>query len=93
MTLPLATIILHIWTPIANLGFLVASGDYASRLCKRLEMTISTLIDLCLYATLFVLFMVFFGIPSIGKYQKKETIIISSKELTNGIEAPAITLG
>ena len=41
---------------------------------------------------LFVLFLVFFGIPSIEKYLDKQTIMVSSEEQTNGIEAPAITL-
>ena len=46
----------------------------------------------CLYGLLFFLFMVFFGVPSIQKYQKQETIFVSSRELTNGIEAPAVTI-
>ena len=49
-------------------------------------------IDLFLYVILFVLLMVFFGIPSVQKYQSKETIFISSQKLTNGIEAPAVTI-
>ena len=49
-------------------------------------------IELFLYGLLLVLFMVFFGIPSIQKYQSKETIFISTREFTNGIEAPAITV-
>ena len=57
-----------------------------------MALTISTSIDLFLYGLLFVLFMVFFGIPSIQKYQNKETIFLSSKKLTNGIEAPAVTI-
>ena len=40
---------------------------------------------------LFVLFLVFFGVPSIEKFLEKQTIVISSEEETNGIEAPAIT--
>ena len=48
-------------------------------------------IDLFLYVLLLALFMVFFGIPSIQKYQRKETIVISSRKLTNGIAAPAVT--
>ena len=51
----------------------------------------TTSIDLLLYGLLFVLFMAFFGIPSIEKYRKKETIVLSSEKMTNGIEAPAIT--
>ena len=44
-----------------------------------------------LQVVLLVLFMIFFGVPSIEKYLDKQTIAISSKEQTNGIEAPAIT--
>ena len=40
---------------------------------------------------LFVLFLIFFGIPSVEKYLEKQTIVISSEEQTNGIKAPAIT--
>ena len=57
-----------------------------------MALAVSTSIDLFLYGLLFVLFMVFFGIPSIEKYQKKETIFIKSEKMTNGIDAPAISL-
>ena len=39
-----------------------------------------------------MVFLAFFGVPAIQKYQKKETIIVSSKKFTNGIEAPALTI-
>ena len=57
-----------------------------------MALTVSTSIDLFLYGLLFVLFMVFFGIDSIEKYQKKDTIFVTSQESTNGIEAPAVSL-
>ena len=57
-----------------------------------MALTMSTSIDLFLYGLLFVLFMVFFGIPSIEQYQKKETIFITSEKMTNGFDAPAISL-
>ena len=38
------------------------------------------------------IFLVFFGFPAIEKYQKKETITVSSEKFTNGIEAPALTI-
>ena len=57
-----------------------------------MTLTMSTSIDLFLYGLLFVLFMVFFGIPSIEQYRKKETIFITSEKMTNGIDAPAISL-
>ena len=45
-----------------------------------------------LYGLLFLLFMVLFGIPTVQKFQRQETIFISSRKLTNGIEAPAVTI-
>ena len=51
-----------------------------------------TSLNLLLYVLLFVLFMIFFGYPSIVKYQKEETIITSTEKKTNGIEAPAVTI-
>ena len=45
-----------------------------------------------LQIALFVIFLIFFGIPSVEKYLAKETIVISSEEKTNGIEAPSITI-
>ena len=59
---------------------------------RVMALTMSTSIDLFLYGLLFVLFMVFFGIPSIEQYRKKETIFITSEKMTNGIDAPAISL-
>ena len=53
---------------------------------------IATAIDFSLYGLLFVLFMVFFGVPSIEKYQRKDTIFVTSKVSTNGIEAPAVSI-
>ena len=57
-----------------------------------MALTMACSIDLFLYSILLALFMVFFGIPSVQKYQDKETIILSTQKLTNGIEAPAITI-
>ena len=47
---------------------------------------------LVLHIVLFVLFWRFFGDPSVEKYLAQETIVISSHEKTNGIQAPAITI-
>ena len=44
-----------------------------------------------LQIVLFVLFFVFFGVPAVQKYKKKDTIIVTSEEDTDGIEAPAVT--
>ena len=57
-----------------------------------MALTMVTSINLLLYVLLFVLFMIFFGYPSIVQYQKEETIIISTEKKTNGIEAPAVTI-
>ena len=48
--------------------------------------------QLLLQIVLLALFVKFFGVPSVEKYLAKETIVISSEEQTNGIEAPAITI-
>ena len=56
-----------------------------------MALTMGSSIELFLYGLLLVLFMVFFGIPSVEKYLSKETIFISSRKYTNGIEAPAVT--
>ena len=51
----------------------------------------ASFMEMSLYGIFLVLFMVFFGIPSVEKYQRQETIFLSSRKLTNGIEAPAVT--
>ena len=48
--------------------------------------------NLSLHIVLFVIFLNYFGVPSVQKYLDKETIVISSEEQTNGIESPAITI-
>ena len=58
---------------------------------KRLSPALVFYFNIFLQLTLFVIFLAFFGIPSVVKYLDQETIIISSEEETNGIEAPAIT--
>ena len=58
----------------------------------RMSPTLKLSLDFILHLFLFVLFLVFFGIPTVHKYLAKETIVISSVEETNGIEAPAITI-
>ena len=56
-----------------------------------MALTMASFMETSLYGLLLVLFMVFFGIPSVEKYQRQETIFLSSRKLTNGIEAPAVT--
>ena len=58
---------------------------------KKLRPILVSYFNIFLQLALFVIFMVFFGIPSITKYLDQETMVISSEEETNGIEAPAIT--
>ena len=55
--------------------------------CKEVSIAIKVILQIAL----FILFLIFFGIPAVQKYVKKDTIIISSEEDTNGIEAPAVT--
>ena len=57
-----------------------------------MALTMASFLEMSLYGLLLGLFMVFFGIPSVQKYQSKETISLSSQKFTNGIEAPAVTL-
>ena len=40
---------------------------------------------------LFLVFLFYFGIPAVEKYLREETIVITSREDTGGIEAPAVT--
>ena len=58
---------------------------------KNCYKTVELGTHLILHAVLFVIFMRFFGVPSVKKYLDMETIVISSEEQTNGIAAPAIT--
>ena len=61
-------------------------------LCETMASAKTISINILLYGLLFVFFMVFFGVPSITKYHKKETISVTTRKLTNGIEAPAVTI-
>ena len=58
---------------------------------KKLHPTLVFYFNIILQIVLFVIFLIFFGMPSVAKYLDQETIVISSEEKTNGIEAPAIT--
>ena len=44
-----------------------------------------------LQVTLIVLFLYYFGEPGLKRFQDKQTTIVTSEELTEGIEAPAIS--
>ena len=54
--------------------------------------TVLLFFHLILHIVLFVLFWRFFGDPSVEKYIAEETIVISSHEKTNGIQAPRVYL-
>ena len=56
-----------------------------------MALTFASSIELFLYALFLLLFMIFFGIPSVEKYQREETVFVSSRKLTNGFQAPALT--
>ena len=58
---------------------------------KRMAKLSSTL-KVFLQIALLGIFLVFFGFPAIEKYQKKETITVSSEKFTHGIEPPALTI-
>ena len=55
--------------------------------CKEVSIVIKVILQI----GLFLVFLVHFGIPAVRKYVKKDTIIITSEEDTNGTEAPAVT--
>ena len=50
------------------------------------------LLKAALQLVLFILFLYFFGVPSVRTYQRKETFVAEYEEHTNGIEAPAMTI-
>ena len=54
--------------------------------------TTSPWLKVFLQCALLGIFLVFFGFPSIEKYQKKETITVSSEKFTNGISPPVLTI-
>ena len=51
-----------------------------------------SIIKSVLLLTLVILFFIFFGYPALKIYQDKKVLVVSHKEDTNGIEAPAITI-
>ena len=62
--------------------------------CKveKCHQSLALCFNVILQVLLFLLFLIYFGIPSVEKYLEKQTIVITSEEITNGIEAPAITI-
>ena len=58
---------------------------------KRMTKLSSTL-KVFLQIVLLGIVLVFFGFPAIDKYQKKETIIVSSEKFSHGIVPPALTI-
>ena len=59
---------------------------------KKVRSTLLFCLNILLQLSLFVVFLLFFGIPAVRKYLARETIVISSVEETQGIEAPSITI-
>ena len=59
---------------------------------KKLRPTLLFQFNILLQLVLFVIFLSYFGIPSVTKYFDKKTMVVHSEEETYGIEAPAITL-
>ena len=62
-----------------------------NREVTKLRPTFVFYFNILLQLVLFVIFLVFFGIPSVQKYLDQETIVIYSEDQTDGIEPPAIT--
>ena len=63
------------------------SADLGHMKCREVSIVVKVILQL----GLFLVFLVYFGIPAVQKYVKKDTIIVTSEEDTNGIEAPAVT--
>ena len=61
-------------------------------IAKKVLPSLMCYFDIFFQILLFVVFLIFFGFPSVKKYLDQETIIIKSEEETNGIEAPVITI-
>ena len=58
---------------------------------KKIRQTFVLGTNFLLHLVSFLLFLGYFGVPSIEKYLEKQTIIVTSEEQTNGIRAPAVT--
>ena len=58
---------------------------------KKIRQTFLLGTNVLLHLVSFLLFLGYFGVPSIEKYLEKQTIIVISEEQTNGIRAPAVT--
>ena len=47
---------------------------------------------LCLQSLLLTIFLFFFGLPAVEKYEKKEVMMVETSKETHGIPSPAITI-
>ena len=47
---------------------------------------------LCVQTCLFFLFLFFFAIPDIKRFNAKEVMVVNSLRRTNGMEAPSVTI-
>ena len=45
-----------------------------------------------LQLVLLVIFLHFFGVPAVSRYQRREVMVVSSRRDTGGIQAPAVTI-
>ena len=45
-----------------------------------------------LQVVLLVIFLHYFGVPAVSRYQRREVMVVSSRRDTGGIQAPAITI-
>jgi hypothetical protein len=62
--------------------------DYFSCLCKCLRLSAKPSIQL----VLLMIFFLYFGLPSVQRFQAREVMVVTSKRATGGIPAPAITV-
>ena len=60
--------------------------------CKDWQQRLVLCINIFLQLLLFILFLIFFGKPSIEKYLEQKTIVVTTEQFTHGIEAPAISI-
>ena len=55
-------------------------------------MEILTILRFILQLVLFGLFLYIFGFPALVRYQEKKVIVVTSRQNTNGTQAPAVTI-
>ena len=49
-------------------------------------------LHLSMQLVLLAIFLHYFGLPAVSRYQRREVMVVSSRRDTGGIQAPAITI-